>query len=383
MKSILKKEIQIVVVFLLSLLFMVSCVSPSKRIDFPTPSNGGTVYSDTVILQWDHFEGFEYFAVRVGESAATLTSVATTTQNQYELKDLRLGRTYYWQVEGFKEDRSAYKSDVWSFNSGGEYAALLTGVTDYSRASDLKLTDDDAEDMKVALEATVFDYNIDSLLGEVTKETVQDYITTKEKTGDESVFTFFYAGHGGYSGGESYLYYSDGSTLPVSRLKELLDTINGRKLVIIDACNSGGFTDLSGKREITARMAREMNNQFNAEVIDTFKNTKRDEGNEYFVMTASNISQSSWENTGLQNGVFSFFLLDGIGDVGLSNPEGTFDDTFDADANENGEITLKEAYDYASPLVDEYVREISDNDYHQTVQVYPVESDFIVSKYAF
>jgi len=334
-----------------------------------------------VVLHWDHFKGFEYFAVRVGESDATLTSVATTTRNQYELKDLRFGRTYYWQVEGFKEDRTAYKSEVWSFNSGGEYAALLTGVTDYSKASDLKLTDDDAQDMKVALQATVFDYTVDSLLGVVTKEAVQDYINTKEETGDESVFTFFYAGHGGYSGGESYLYYSDGSTLPVSRLKELLDSINGKKLVIIDACNSGGFTDLSEKRQLTSRAARELNNRFNTGIIEAFENNSRDNGYEYHVLTAANISQSSWENTALHNGVFSFFLLDGIGDVGLNNPEGAFDNTFNADADENGEITLEEAYAYASPLVENYVDE--NFGYHQTVQVYPENSDFIVSKYEF
>jgi hypothetical protein len=96
-------------------------------------------------------------------------------------------------------------------------------------------------------------------------------------------------------------------------------------------------------------------------------------------MTGANIYQSSWENTTLNNGVFSFFLLDGIGDVGVDNPLEAFDYTFNADENDDGYVTMSEAYDYAAPKVEQFVYDL--NGYHQSIQVYPQESGFVISQW--
>ena len=257
---------------------------------------------------------------------------------------------------------------------------LLIGITDYDSASDLNLTDDDAINMKTALETTIFGYDLNILLDRVVKEDIDSLITNVQGLNENSVFTFFYAGHGGYSysTNESYLFLSNGYRLYMSELRELLQQLPGKKLVVIDACNSGNFTQLLPGRDM-ATAIRQANDQFNSGVISTFSQTTRNGEPEFYVMTGSNISQSSWENSILQNGVFSFFLLDGIGDVGIDNPEEAFDYTFDADINNDRIVTLSEAHAYAAPNVEQFVHDL--NGYHQSVQVFPLESGFAISRY--
>ncbi|HPY48123.1 MAG TPA: hypothetical protein PLR19_09785, partial [Thermotogota bacterium] len=91
--------------------------------------------------------------------------------------------------------------------------------------------------------------------------------------------------------------------------------------------------------------------------------------------TAAKHTESSWEDAVLQNGVFSFFLADGLGHTGLSAPMGAFDSTYDADADGDERITLDEIYQYTQKNVNSYLKGI------QQVQVFPVNSDYVIAQW--
>jgi len=375
-----KKQLFLSILFLffIMIFFLVSCVIPSPKIAHPTPANNASVFSDRVQLFWDHLNYFESFDVWFGDSTEDLEKLDTITVNHYTVDGLMWGKKYYWKVVGYKTAKNSLESPLWSFTVGNPHKGLLIGINDYDSASDLQLTDDDASDMKRALEATVFGYGNNLLVNRVVKTDIQQALSNVEGLNENSVFTFFYAGHGGQSNDESYLYLSDGYRLYMSELRDMLQQLPGKKLVIIDACNSGNFTQLLPGRELEQRI-KEVNEQFNTSVINTFSKAKRNGEPEFYVMTGANIHQSSWENTSLRNGVFSFFLLDGIGDVGIDNPLGVFDYTFNADINNDGMVTLSEGYTYAAPKVEQFVYDL--NGYHQSIQVYPQESGFVISQW--
>ncbi len=372
--------IPVLLITLIAIFSLVSCIIPSPKIAFPSPADKTVIFSENVTLFWDHFNYFESFDIWFGDSIENLEKIDNIMVNHYSLNGLEWGKQYYWKVVGFKTEKNSLESPVWSFTVGNPHKGLLIGITDYDSASDLNLTDDDAINMKTALETTIFGYDLNILLDRVVKEDIDSLITNVQGLNENSVFTFFYAGHGGYSysTNESYLFLSNGYRLYMSELRELLQQLPGKKLVVIDACNSGNFTQLLPGRDM-ATAIRQANDQFNSGVINTFSQTTRNGEPEFYVMTGSNISQSSWENSILQNGVFSFFLLDGIGDVGIDNPEEAFDYTFDADINNDRIVTLSEAHAYAAPNVEQFVHDL--NGYHQSVQVFPLESGFAISRY--
>jgi hypothetical protein len=370
------------ILILIVSLSLISCVKSPKKIDYPTPSNNQRVYSREITLIWDHFENFKYFEIKLAKSEASLTNVGTSTENRFQVSDLEWGKTYNWQIIGHINATDTLVGPIWTFLTGNAHEALIIGITDYDKASDLSLTDDDALNLKVALESTKLNYTITTLLNRVNKSDIETSLGNLSGMDDESIFTFTYAGHGGYSysNHESYLYMSDGGHLYMSELKILLDRIPGKKIVIIDACKSGNFINLtSGKQEISEDEARQAAEQFNTSVINTFMSHERGVASQYYVITAANTSQSSWENTKIKNGVFSFFFLDGIGDVGEENPDDLFDYTFNADTNSDNKVTFQEAFTYTAPKVEEFVNNLMG--YHQSVQVYPTNSDFVISEW--
>ncbi len=376
----MKKQRCLFVVFLFfaTIFFMVSCVVPSPKIAYPSPGDKTSVFSDQVTLFWDHFNYFGTFEIWFGESPENLEKLDTITVNHYTVEDLEWGKKYYWEVVGYKTEKNVLESSLWSFTVGNSHKSLLIGINDYDSASDLQLTDNDASDMKTALEATIFGYESHLLVNRIVKKDIEQALANLQGLNEKSVFTFFYAGHGGFANNESYLYLSDGYRLYMSELRTMLQQLPGKKVVLIDACNSGNFTDLVVGRDLQ-KAIKQVNEQFNASVINAFSHTTRNEEPEFYVMTGSNIHQSSWENATLRNGVFSFFLLDGIGDVGVDNPQDLFDYTFDADVNEDGKVTFSEAYQYAAPRVEQFVHDL--NEYHQSIQVYPQESGFVLSQW--
>jgi hypothetical protein len=298
--------------------------------------------------------------------------------------------THHWRVVT-RKGLAITVSSVYQFDvTGYQYYGVVYGASDYSGSgwSNLPLTANDANDLDFALKQLKPAYMIQQKrTGQVTSTQIfSDLDQAASQTPSGSVFLFFYAGHGGRTGNESYLATTDGQRVTVSQLRERLDQIQGPKIVIIDACNSGSFTNLiPGLSEHERRTIAERELQaFNAGVIEAFASpigsqTERSSPYPYYVLTAASIHQSSWESSILQNGVFSFFLLDGIGDVGIDNPTGPFNYTYDADANGDGIITLKEGFEYVAPRARQFI--MDQGRPPQDAQVSPSSSHFPVAHY--
>ncbi len=355
-----------------------------------SPANQSTISGTSVQLEWVKAEGAVYDLWMWTTENRMRIIAQDLTKNRFTYYGIKPGMTHHWRVVT-RKGLAITVSSVYQFDvTGYQYYGVVYGASDYSGSgwSNLPLTANDANDLDFALKQLKPAYMIQQKrTGQVTSTQIfSDLDQAASQTPSGSVFLFFYAGHGGRTGNESYLATTDGQRVTVSQLRERLDQIQGPKIVIIDACNSGSFTNLiPGLSEHERRTIAERELQaFNAGVIEAFASpigsqTERSSPYPYYVLTAASIHQSSWESSILQNGVFSFFLLDGIGDVGIDNPTGPFNYTYDADANGDGIITLKEGFEYVAPRARQFI--MDQGRPPQDAQVSPSSSHFPVAHY--
>jgi len=349
----------------------------------PYPVSGSVAGENGYVdLYWSYNGKPDYFKVLIGTSPDTLTQIPVRIfENYFRIENILPGKKYYWCVKTYKNGCESVNNKTWNFNTSGKKQLLIIGISDYSlsSASNLDLTPNDANEIDIAFSQSAEEFGMNKIIGRVFKNDILNALSLYEgNTSSEDISYFYYAGHGGYDNykKESYLYMSDGDKLYVHEIKDQMDKINGKKFLIIDACQSGGFTDIS---RTYSSDPTDNPKKFNESIYRIFfkGNSKRNTG-EYYVLTAANTKQSSWENKTIKNGVFSFFILDGIGDVGLNNPNAEYDFTYQGDLNGDGKITLNEIYNYAKPLIVDFVKEISSGYYSQDIQVYPAESEFNV-----
>ena len=268
-----------------------------------------------------------------------------------------------------------------------EYRALLFGINNYDENNDLENAYDDVLDIEQVIHNQNHTYQIEKMgdTEQVTREQMLNKLD--EYANDESidandVFFFGYSGHGGYSEGTSWLVSSDLWGISVAEIRSKLDAIPGTKIVSIDACMSGDFLNLSGIRTNGDDGFQACGKRFIQGIVAPFTTEQGRRGPfvteyEYYVMASSDIDEYSWESPNIENGFYSFFFADGAGHVGLDNPKGAFDFTYDADVNEDQLITLSELYDYVSTNV--YA--LTEDHEVQTVQVYPEHSDYVLFDY--
>ncbi len=169
---------------------------------------------------------------------------------------------------------------------------------------------------------------------------------------DISVLT--YSGHGGTGG---YLVGSDGSVLSPQALCSALDAIPGRKVLLIDACFSGGLLDQVQTQSIPSEPGKtdgQIAAEFNQSVLSAFsqsggtKSRAADFGS-YYIMTSARVTESCVEAaipSGGQRkvlGLFSYYLCRGCGWDGVQGaPTALY-----ADADADGVVSFGEAFTYA------------------------------------
>ena len=173
-----------------------------------------------------------------------------------------------------------------------------------------------------------------------------------ENARDEDVSLLYISTHGvnDDSGGEirAGVLLSDGeqeALLEAAALQEILNTIPGKKVLILDACNSGA---LIGKG------------------LHASPDQACFTGTDYKVLCSAGGSEASWYYQSAQNAAsdgasyFATVLAYGLGNQG----------DFAADRNQDGLITLEETYAF---LYENYAA--------STPQVYPQRDDFILFAY--
>lgn len=233
-----------------------------------------------------------------------------------------------------------------------EYWAVICGISDYKYISDLNYCDDDVNDMYntlVNLQGWKEDHIIKLIDSDASKLDIINAISQIDYLDDsDDVFLFFFSGHGTHGPDLSPLDETDGfdeyicpwNSLPDSyendirddEFDEILDyPDSSKKVIILDTCYSGGFLK-----------TLEMNIKAKPDVAsvtleDSFDKDLNKAG--YIVLTACDDDELSAEYASLQNGVFTYYLVEGMGSG------------FPADSDVDGRVSGEEAFHYANPRV--------------------------------
>jgi uncharacterized caspase-like protein len=165
-------------------------------------------------------------------------------------------------------------------------------------------------------------------------------LAAKESSND--LFLFYFAGHGSYTpdqppideadGFDEYILTHDQEKILDDELVNMLEILDAKKIVvIIDACFSGGFFKGSDMQ------ARTVPGPEPRELIDTLNGDLAKQG--YIVLSASDDDEICAESAILQNGVFTFYLVEGMSKT----------NSFPADLDNDDKVSAEEAYTYAAP----------------------------------
>ena len=276
--------------------------------------------------------------------------------------------------------------------------ALVYGISDYGGGdNDLNYTDDDAEDFAALLTAKGWNVRL-RINGTAGSEATLDRLKTDVaelsqlmRSGDRLLF--YYSGHGVYanlSGGEpvsaadSYdellLLYDSLPTLQAATtaaevlsvtvsddsLAALLGTLPAStKTIILDSCFSGGFIGDSFTVDTTAADYTKFQHEnvfYPAEAFSLYMDYTPSDADlpasGFSVLTAAGESEESFESSTIQHGYFTYFLL--------HSPQY-------ADYNNDGYISLTEAYAYTAASIDNLNKGSLTYDYLPHVAAFPVD----------
>ena len=259
------------------------------------------------------------------------------------------------------------------------YYAVICGVSDYlnPEIGNLDYCDDDAKDIRSALVASNnwSSSNITLLVNSAaTKSAIQTAIQNMANKSDEDdVCLFFFSGHGAIGdydidpydeldGYDEYMcpydsavygWYNDIRDDEFSVWIAGLPT--NKYIILLDTCESGGQIKgkESAKSKRTAKnlvgvkasgnIAPQKGDGFAADLIPaTAIGTKKDldDNGRGVVITACDDDEGSYEYSELENGVFTYYLLEGMAGY--------------ADADSDNHVSAEELYNYTSPLVTNY-----------------------------
>jgi hypothetical protein len=203
--------------------------------------------------------------------------------------------------------------------SGGRKALVAGGGVG------LNYADDDATDMYNLLTANGWSASDIIVLtnSQVTISTITaDLETMAAGTTSDSISLFFFSGHGTSDGTNHAICGYDSSLLYDDEFNDILSGFNGRVVSILDSCYSGGMGP-PGQCVDT--------DEFVTKFIEGATLGRGNENRVILMACAAN--EYSYETSELQNGVFSYYVLEGL--------DGPAD-------------TAEETYNYAHPRTEQY-----------------------------
>jgi len=233
-----------------------------------------------------------------------------------------------------------------------DYWAVIVGVADYpGTENDLSFPDEDAWDVHDALLANPNweEGHITMLLdNSATKANIHNAITQMGSNGDgNDLFFFHYSGHGGNyadqppldetDGLDEYLAQYDFATDPIwdDEFAEWLAALPSRKVAVsLDACYSGGQVKASGEGVVRCVAAEGLPAKGDGLAKDI------DDITGGVALAACAEDEVGYEVLTLQNGLFTYYLVEGLGGP--------------ADSNADDQISMEEAFNYLDPLVSGY-----------------------------
>ena len=234
--------------------------------------------------------------------------------------------------------------------------AVIVGVARYLHMQSLNFTDDDAYKMYAFLKSpeggAIPDEQIAILIDEsATKERILGKLKDVfSKANENDMILFYFSGHGEKDGLLPIDFNGYDNVLEHREINEILGQSKAKyKVCITDACYSGSMEDVLAYKdnqteEETARLKK-----FYSTSFDAFNNSST------VLMLSSKAEETSVENSGLRQGIFSYFLLKAL--------EG------EGDRNNDNIVTLTEAFDYVRKSVNSHT-----NNYQTPVMLGNIES---------
>ncbi len=236
--------------------------------------------------------------------------------------------------------------------------AILVGITDYQYLDDLYYPGNDVDDMtRVLMDMCGFprDHIFTYKDGLATRNGIKNALSQlARKAGSADLVVFYFSGHGEYQAvpdsppldeADGYdevicpydsLSNSYENDITDDEIQSWLSAIPSRNTVaIFDSCGSGGMTR-SAIRGVAGRP------QPGGKTDGFARDFSRDiSGRKFVVLMASDDNEDSWDINRLQNGLFSYYLLEGLGAPS-------------ADTDGDSWISAEEAFAYASPRTTVY-----------------------------
>ncbi|MBQ8201125.1 MAG: caspase family protein [Clostridia bacterium] len=377
----------------------------------------GLSLTNGTMLSWNAVTGATHYDVHISSvSGAAPVSNGRVSKPQGSHKNSTIGKQYYYHVRAVRlfsngDVSCGPWSEEYSFTRqlvDPTYRALLIGNTYPNESNYLPGCDNDVNAMAAMLRRmTGTPYSINKQINLSDSGMISAIRSTFADATANDVSLFYYSGHGAnaaetpdYHGSLVGTYHT---YLSISRLKEELDKIPGRKIVILDSCHSGnmigkstggepGTGDLNAFNSMVVNAFAADGNMIDKAVeaepvaegeeifvewVDTIARGENDLANSgYYVITAAHSSERSVSTAYDQNGdgeadmYFGLFTYGLCYGSGWNIPTGSVTPLY-ADADKNNEISLYEAYRYAKAAAQ------SHNPY-QTAQIYPANSALVI-----
>ena len=227
--------------------------------------------------------------------------------------------------------------------------AVVVGVANYKvESSRLNYTDDDAYKMYAFYKSpeggALPDEQITVLIDEdaTRKNVIQAINNVYSKATENDIIVFYFSGHG--TKGAFVTYEFDGNVtnnnglLLHDELNEIFDQSKARyKYLIADACHSG--SSVGGQQNSpTTTSNKTVRNYSKGAFYEAFENKKGG-----FVMLLSSMADEfSIEASGIRQGIFSYYLLQGL--------------KGECDKNKDSVVSVVELFDYVNNGVTSYTK---------------------------
>ncbi|QGJ69316.1 Hypothetical protein PBC10988_9890 [Planctomycetales bacterium 10988] len=225
----------------------------------------------------------------------------------------------------------------------GKQYALLIGIDDYTYISDLSFCVADIKGLQQQLLQCGFaDERVYLMHDQAVDRKRQPSKDTIERTlkvilslaGEKDTILVAFAGHGLHLGNESYFCplnadpSNRNSLLSVQWVyDELLECDAAQKLLIVDACRNR--VEMPGHRSVIGNNPRQL--------MSTFQKPPKG----IITLTSCDVNESAIEDEDLAHGVFTHFLLKGLGGQ--------------ADINQDGEVGILELFLFVNRKTKDYV----------------------------
>ncbi len=236
--------------------------------------------------------------------------------------------------------------------------ALVIGIGNYDHMPVLQYTDDDAYQVYAFLKSpeggAVLDNQIKLLIDEnATKSNIENSLNFIVSNADKNDVVFIYfAGHGLEGSFVPYDYDGYNNLLMHKNILKILDKSRAKhKLLIADACHSGSM--------IAQR------SPFKSMLSEYYLDFEKTRGGTALIMSSKE-NENSLEYSGMRQGVFSYFLIQGL--------------RGEADFDKNGIVNVAEIFDYVYINVRKYTKNkqtpIISGDYDKQMPVSVVKRDW-------